>query len=218
MNSILATRNRHALILLDSTLEIAFKEFLVYVVGIKDLDPSHVEHRDVLHRIVKRHTDFNKDVWDSIGFFYERRCDLYHEDAASTLSDEMIFDFFNLVIWTVDRLFGTEVQGSIQSPEELLKVTERILIDVNAVKSKIDAVVVAVDGRRFAGSRDISHELKRLGYKKGLTPGQISSLMSNKSYRHLFHTDASVGGTGLSEAGTRRYKEIRDGVGGRNEL
>jgi len=37
MNSGLATRNRHALILLDSALEVSFKEFLLYVVGIKDL-------------------------------------------------------------------------------------------------------------------------------------------------------------------------------------
>src|SRR6266566_2225171 len=207
MNSTLATRNRHALILLDSTLEIAFKEFLVYVVGIKDLEPTHVEYRDVLHKIVKRHTDFSKDVWDSIGFFYERRCDLYHEDAASTLSDEMVFDFFNLVIWIVDRLFGTEIQGLIQSPEDLLKVTERTPIDINTVESRIDAVVVAVDGRRFANSRDISRELARLGYKRILTPGEISSLMSNTSYRHLFHVEDSIGGIGLSDAGTRRYKQ-----------
>ncbi len=213
MNSGLATRNRHALILLDSALEVSFKEFLLYVVGIKDLDAAHVEHREVLHKIVKRHTKFEKPVWDSIEFFYERRCNLYHEDASSTLTDDSLLDFFLLVIWIVDRLFGSEIERDIRNPEDLLEFTEAGQVDVNAAKSKIDAVIIAIGRQKLGGSGEIAEQLKRLGYRGGMTAGKISSLMANYSYKHLFHLE-KTGQVGLSQAGMKRYIQVLADMGG----
>lgn len=209
----LGSRNRHALILLDSTLEIAFKEFLLYVVGIRDLETTHTQYRDVLHKIVKRNTTFSKDVWDSIEFFYERRCNLYHEDAASTLTDDMIFDFFNLVIWTTDSLFGTQIQGMIQSPESLRAGDTAIVIDVNEATTQVDALLFAISDRAVFGPGEVMEELNRLGYRGKISAKRVSDIMASPSYRHLFHRTSTSGGIELSQAGMKRFKEVLKGTG-----
>ncbi len=208
MSSSLASKNRHALILLDSTLEIAFKDFLMYVRGIKDLDATHAEHREVLHRIVRRHVGFEKRVWDSIDFFYARRCNLYHEDASSTLTDDMVFDFFNLVIWVIDQMFGAEVQGLIIPPEQLFTPARRVSTDVNKTTTQVDALLVAIGGQGVADVAEILDRLGQLGYRKSLAPKRVGSLLANASYRHLFHRDAKSGRIGLSDAGAQRYKKV----------
>ena len=189
----------------------------MYVRGIKDLESSHVEHREVLHRIVRRHTQFEKGVWDSIDFFYERRCNLYHEDASSTLTDDMVFDFFNLVIWVVDQLYRTEIQRLIRPPEELFGPAQRARADVNKTPTQVDAVLLAIGERGVTGTAEILDRLKQLGYRKHLTPKRVSSLATNVSYHHLFHKDQKTGLMGLSNAGAQRYKKVLAAVAAKND-
>jgi hypothetical protein len=74
-------------------------------------------------------------------------------------------------------------------------------------------VIVAIGESRVRDSDEIVEELNRLGYRRRLTAGQVSSLMTNKSYRHLFHIDRKTHKVGLSEAGTKRYIQVITGKG-----
>ena len=79
------TKNRQALILLDSVLEIGFKNYLIFEKQIK-LEKTNpvLQFRDKLHKLVKEKTSglfeikpwTDNQVWQLIDFYYEARCNL----------------------------------------------------------------------------------------------------------------------------------------------
>jgi len=89
----LRQRNRILLIILDSTLEIAFKEFLAnespQVLGDDKLNQIFKNRLDV-HNEVSKHILPNNPIWNKVGYFYRMRCDLIHRRASLTVTDEQI--------------------------------------------------------------------------------------------------------------------------------
>ena len=103
-------RNRICLILLDSTLEIAFKEYLVndsgkYYSNQKLLDLFSKRHE--VHSEVKKTIILSEDLWKKIKYYYDLRCKLIHERTTISISDEQIEDFRKEVVEKVlKNLFG----------------------------------------------------------------------------------------------------------------
>lgn len=104
----LEQRNRIALIVLDSTLEIAFKEFLVNESG------RHFSNRQLLdlfsarhkvHAEMKKHMPLNADLWRKIEYYYGQRCKLIHDRASGTVSDGDIWDFREVVETVLTTLY-----------------------------------------------------------------------------------------------------------------
>lgn len=104
----LQQKNRLALILLDSSLEIAFKDFLVNESGKYFTDAQLVTLFASRHNVeneVKTHVTFPPEVWKKLKFFYGLRCKLVHERSSASISDEQIEDYKNLVHKVLSRLF-----------------------------------------------------------------------------------------------------------------
>jgi len=96
LKSNLEYKNRYALFLLDSCLEIAFKE---YILSVKKFNlPKKANFRENLHKMVKKHTSFDTIFWDKIKTYYDLRCKLYHEEAATSLTQSEIIDFRNEIV------------------------------------------------------------------------------------------------------------------------
>jgi hypothetical protein len=112
-------RNRLALVLLDSGLEIAFKNFLEFEKNF-NIPKGAMREREQLHRIVKKHTSFDDDIWRRVDFFYKLRCDLYHEESEKTMTDSLIKEFQELVELLIDQLFGIESRKLIPTNKEML--------------------------------------------------------------------------------------------------
>ncbi len=71
LDSVLESRNRLALILLDSALEIGFREYLENVKKITGLDDDAMKHRENLIKVVGRNSKITEDDWTQIDFFYD---------------------------------------------------------------------------------------------------------------------------------------------------
>jgi hypothetical protein len=219
LNTNIESRNRLALIILDSTLEVSFKNYLIYVKGIRNIPEDKLENRNELHKIVKRHTNFSEDFWKRIEYFYEKRCELYHEDAGKTLPDNSIFDFFNLVIKVIDELFSINSQALIKNPNEVVVKIPKRKININRVKSKVEAIIIAIGKLEFVKSQiEVIEELKRMGYKENLKPGYISKIMSNKNYKHYFYFDRNNNMWTLSDTGWDKYNRMMIEYGERSEF
>src|SRR5262249_47060572 len=84
-------KNRLALILLDSTLEIAFKEYLVNDSGVPY---SAKRVHDIFSDRTQVHTEVAKVVnirntdWKKIKHYYLMRCQLVHQRASVAISDQ----------------------------------------------------------------------------------------------------------------------------------
>jgi Histidine kinase-, DNA gyrase B-, and HSP90-like ATPase len=104
----LTQRNRIALIVLDSTMEIAFKEFLVNESGVGYGDTQLLtlfKNRIQVHAEIKKYTNIPQATWKKIVYFYNLRCDLVHKKAEASISDDQIADFREIVEDVLNRLY-----------------------------------------------------------------------------------------------------------------
>ncbi|MCG8606014.1 hypothetical protein MJD09_13610, partial [bacterium] len=104
----LTQRNRVSLIILDSTLEIAFKDFLAF--GVRDpLGGDKLrdlfKDRIAVHREVSRHLFHGKKIWKQIEYFYKLRCDLIHKKTSALISDDDLNDFRDIVMKVLSEAF-----------------------------------------------------------------------------------------------------------------
>lgn len=101
-------RNRIALILLDSTLEIAFKEYLVNESD-KAFSDARLQgmfgDRNQVHDEVRKHVKISKTTWKKINHYYQMRCQLIHRRASVAVSDAEIADFRGTVQSILRRFF-----------------------------------------------------------------------------------------------------------------
>lgn len=101
-------KNRISLILLDSTLEIAFKEYLV------NESPKHYtddqlstifRKRHLLEQEMKKHITLPKAVWPKIKYYHGLRNDLIHKRSTTGPSDNDIEDYRKVVEQVLHRLY-----------------------------------------------------------------------------------------------------------------
>lgn len=104
LKSKLQRKNRYSLILLDSCLEIALKEYIVNVLRVQ-LSQSRRRFREALISTVRDNTDFEESVWTQIEFHHNQRNLLYHETTTLDVTDEDITNFRLLVCDVLRDMF-----------------------------------------------------------------------------------------------------------------
>jgi hypothetical protein len=104
----LEQRNRIALIVLDSTLEIAFKEYLVNDSGNYYSDSQILaifKSRHTVHSEIKKYVQIKADDWKKIVHYYDLRCKFIHERSTVGIVDDQIRDFRGLVERVLNKLY-----------------------------------------------------------------------------------------------------------------
>lgn len=101
--------NRLSLIILDSTVEIALKEFLAYEIpqplGDEKLHALFA-NRFSVHKEAEKVLPFDKAFWQQMTYFYKLRCDLIHKKASSGISDIDIESYRSIVRKLLREAFG----------------------------------------------------------------------------------------------------------------
>lgn len=107
-----AHKNRIALIVLDSTLEIGLKEYLVAESG------GHYTDAQLLSLFNKRHLVINEvkkyilggtkydSMWSKVAHYYRLRNKLIHQTASIKIDDEDILDYKKIVEKILSKLFS----------------------------------------------------------------------------------------------------------------
>jgi len=104
----LEQKNRIVLIILDSTLEIAFKEYLVNESGTGYNDAtllSIFKSRSLVQTEIQKYVKLSSTLWNKIDFYYGLRCKLVHERITVGIHDNQIDDFRNTVEKVLSKLF-----------------------------------------------------------------------------------------------------------------
>jgi len=213
--SLIESKNRLALILLDSALEIGFKNFLIYEkeVTLEKNNPI-LTYRHKLHKAVAEKTMgmFNVEPWDDdkvwklVNFYYEARCDLYHETAEKTLFDSSIGDLFSLVSFVLDRLFSIQTKDLSLDSRQVFPIERKSLVNLSRLKKPIDLFVVAVAHSQSKSPKDLKVALKKLGSRKSYSASIIATYLF--SYRHLFHRNEDTGVIELTHLGQIHYEKL----------
>ena len=109
----LETKNRAALILLDSNFEIALKE---YIVNRKDLFPAYkytnvtlatlFGNRTNVIKEVQAHAKFSKTLLGKVDYYYNLRNALMHQRASVLITDTQVEDYRVIIERVLKKLFG----------------------------------------------------------------------------------------------------------------
>lgn len=105
----LTQKDRICLILLDSALEIGFKEYLVHESGgtyhDKDLQ-ALFKTRDSIQKEVERHLQLGPEIWKKVDFYYWIRCDFIHKRADVGVSHKQVGKYRDIVEELFGKMFG----------------------------------------------------------------------------------------------------------------
>ncbi len=105
----LQTKNRIALLLLDSSFEIALKEYIVHTqnlnLGGRTLEQIF-KNRDEVIKIVRQKIAFEQKTLTKIRHFYELRNKLVHEKATADVNDDHVSNYLITVQGVLATLFG----------------------------------------------------------------------------------------------------------------
>ncbi|MHC2317545.1 hypothetical protein ACVIHC_004591 [Bradyrhizobium diazoefficiens] len=106
----LEQRNRIALIVLDSTVEIAFKEFLVHDSGVHYTDSQLLaifKTRHTVHTEIRKYSQvkISADMWKKITHYSDLRNKLIHQRATAGVSDKEVGDFREVVEVVLKKLY-----------------------------------------------------------------------------------------------------------------
>jgi hypothetical protein len=111
----LEQKNRIALIVLDSTLEIAFKEYLVNESGSTYSDAKLLSifgNRSAVHGEMKNYVSISKDTWKKIEHYYRLRCKLIHERVTVGISDQQLQDYRDIVEKVLRKMYKLKFTDS----------------------------------------------------------------------------------------------------------
>ncbi len=102
---------RIALIVLDSTLEIGLKDFLIHESGQHYTDADLVRLFARRHEVVqevRRHRNdlLDAEGWRRVAYFYGLRCNLVHERSTSGVDERDVEEYRRLVQRILHDLFG----------------------------------------------------------------------------------------------------------------
>jgi len=100
--------NRIALIVLDSTLEIAFKEYLVNDSGTHYTDAQLLGifgSRHKVHTEVQKYVTLDAVIWGKIKHYSDMRNNLIHRRSTATVSDADLADFRTVVEVVLRKLY-----------------------------------------------------------------------------------------------------------------
>lgn len=104
----LEQKNRIALIVLDSTLEISFKEYLVNESGTVYNDAKLLAifgNRSSVHTEIKKYVKLPATTWKKIEHYYRLRNKLVHERASPGVDDDQLADFRDVVEGVLRKLY-----------------------------------------------------------------------------------------------------------------
>lgn len=110
----LESRNRLALIILDSTFEIAMKEYLVNDSGHHYTDPELVKLFQRRHDVqleFSKYVNFDPPTWGKLNYYYNLRCKLIHERVSIEIRDEDVDKFGRLVENCLRKMYGARFKA-----------------------------------------------------------------------------------------------------------
>lgn len=103
----LSQKNRLSLVIFDSTVEIAYKEYLVNEKKIgKARFNAIAQNRADIQKEVAKHLRLGAPTLKKIDYYYKLRCNLIHQQATPAIDDSEIAAYRKIVEKLLKRMFG----------------------------------------------------------------------------------------------------------------
>lgn len=210
-------KNRLAVILYDSAFEIACRAFLQYKEHIKPEDAHRV--RENLMKVVKaRLKDVDPDVWQIIEFNYQEvRCELYHDSASKTITDEALLDYEDAVLFVIDRALNIKARDllaaySYNKPEVVPASESHFTKTLSSAYNTVDRLIVAVDAIKPSGYEQLREWFRKAGVPTPIKEQDFTNTMArNRGSKKYFYFNKVTKCWELSGIGVFRLSQLKEG-------
>jgi len=188
-NSGIPTKNRLAVILVDSAFETACRAFLTHTAKIK-LDQKHSQRENLVKAVKAKLAQIEDSVWENIDYYYtEIRCDFYHQSAGKTVTDSDLLDYQETVEFVIDRAFNIRVGNLVKAKLESLQqagvssVNEetQLSIPLDSIKDKGDRVLLAVAQVLPSSAGQVNDFFRKQGIALRLDSEEFTSIVARNS-------------------------------------
>jgi hypothetical protein len=221
-------KNRLGLILIDSAFETACRIFLQYVENIK-LTDAHTNRETLMKTMKSKLTDVDKEVWDSINFFYEEiRNDFYHQSSTKTITDNSYTDYKDIIEFVLNRAFKitlrelvdaelTKVQEELKKENEHNSVVETdIDLVLSQIKDRVDKTLVAVFKLSPQKASEVNDFFKVEGEKYRLKDEEFLNIVGrNSGSKKFFYFDREQKKWRISKLGKTRLDQLKSEQNGK---
>lgn len=204
-SSTLSSRNRLSMIMLDSTFEIALRQYLQNIKKIT-LDPKEHRPRHKLFEVAKKNITVPAEIWDHLDYYWQQRNPQYHQDANISVSDTVYQEFAELVCFMLDKMYNIKAKEYLEFHIDQLiagSKSSSVQIDPKKITSKLDAVIAVVATAEIHKTQDVQEGFRKLGVRYKFKDEEIRSYLSQK---YFYKNEKGV--RKLSLIGQDRFKKI----------
>lgn len=218
--SAIPSRNRLAVILIDSAFETACRAFLQYKARVKLAD-NHKHRENLVSTVRSKLPDIDEAVWDSINFYYaEIRCDFYHQSAGKTITDVAILDYAETVEFVINKAFDIEVGQMMTAAVAQLEQDGRparegaadsllSLPSLPQVKGGVNKMILAVAQLSPKAVDQVNEFFRKQGEPTRMTREQFIGLVGrNSSTKRFFYYDQQRKVWQLSALGRVKLQQL----------
>lgn len=214
------TKNRLAVILVDTAFETGCRAFLKNKARIK-LDQSHSHRENLVKAVRAKLSDIEVTVWDSIDYYYtEIRCDFYHQSAGKTLADTDVLDYQETVEFVIDHAFDIKIADLVKA--ELEAVQQASIpppigdtppsVPLDSIKNQRHLVLVAVSQVLPSSADQVNEFLRKQGKSLRLKSREFTDIVArNSGTKKFFFFNKGLRRWELSALGRFRLEQILKG-------
>jgi len=212
----LPNRNRLAVILLDTALEIACRVYLRHEKKIK-LTDAHRDRVTLIKTARSNLASIDGQVWESLEFYYDIRCDLYHENAAKTLTDDGLLDYQETVYFVINTAFGikaeelveAQLQAALASQPRASGAADEVEIPWHELSGRTERVLAAVAVLRPKTVDEVNELFKKEGMGLRLSGADFTGIVArNSGTKKLFYFNRDQKRWDLSGLGKFRLSAV----------
>ena len=211
-------RNRLAVLLLDSALETAVRAFLRYKAKIR-LTEAH-KNRENLFKVVRSNLQtVDPEVWDTLDYYYQEvRCELYHESAGKTITDDAFLDYKESVEFVVDQMFNirseslarVQCRQAADSGAAHTQSAQSIALQLHSLDDPVEKVIVAVGAQAPKKVDEINEFLRKSGDSYRLEANEFTNILArNSRSKKFFYDNKELKVWQLSGLGEYRFSQLR---------
>jgi len=214
------TKNRLAVILIDTAFETGCRAFLKHTARIK-LDQNHSHRENLVKAVRAKLSGIEDTVWDSIDYYYtEIRCDFYHQSAGKTLADTDVLDYLETVEFVIDHAFDIKIADLVRVELDAVQQTSISQpkgdtppsISLDSIKNQRHVVLVAVSQVLPSSAAQVNEFLRKQGISLRLGKKEFTDIVArNSGTKKFFFFNKELRRWELSALGRFRLEQIVKG-------
>lgn len=216
-------KNRLVVVLVDSAFETACRAYLKYKANITLAD-SHRHRENLINTVKAKLSAIDPEVWDNINYYYQEiRCDLYHQSAGKTITDEALMEYRETIEFVINTAFKIQMADLVHAQRITTKSTEpkettddKTEINWKKISTKTDMVLMGVSFTTPQNATELIEYFRKEGTRIKIKGDEFTNIVArNSGSKNYFYFNKELKRWEVTAMGRYKVRQLLDE--GKNE-